>query len=353
MIKDKCLNSLDQYFKKIGTQSKSFVVSVNAPKLDINYEYHKDDENHHFFIDSIGKMFTAVLILMAIENKQITMDDPIEPYFDEHFLDQLFVYDDIDYQKKVTVKHLLNHTSGIADYFEGNVMFGESFIDMIINNREKIWTPDELIDFTRSHQKAIAKPGQKFYYSDTGYILLSLILEKIHHQKYDDIIKNHIFKPLKMEKTYLYNELSFHKKILPIELNGHDLTNTKSLTSDWSGGCAVSTAHDLTLFMKALHENKLIKKETFTNALKKVNRFHLGLYYGKGFMETRFEKFFFALKWLKLPKLIGHIGTMSSHVWLNPEDGTCIVIYFGSNRYLTKSFNVLIHILKELKKVKI
>jgi D-alanyl-D-alanine carboxypeptidase len=351
MIKDKGLTSLDQYFRKIGNQANSFVVSVNAPKLDVNYQYHKDDENHHFYIDSIGKMFTSVLILMTIERKKITIDDFIQPYFDDHFLDQLFVYDEIDYQEKVTFKHLLSHTSGIADYFEGSVTFGESFIDRVIKDREKIWTPYELIDFTRNHQKASARPGQNFYYSDTGYILLGLILERLYEKKFEDIVKTHIFEPLQMKQTYLFNALNYDRKMLPIEINGHDLTNTKSLTCDWSGGCAVSTAHDLTLFMKALYDNKLLKKETFQSALINMNRFHLGLYYGKGFMETRFEKFFFTLKRFKLPKLIGHVGTMSSHVWLNPEDGTCIVIYFGSNRYLTKSFNVLIHILKQLKKI--
>ncbi|MCP3763334.1 serine hydrolase [Domibacillus sp. A3M-37] len=97
---------------------------------------------------------------------------------------------------------------------------------MIISEPNKKWTPPELVDFTRKRQQAVGVPGQVFHYSDTGYILLGLLIEKVTGKPFHENLHERIFQPLNMNDSYLlyYSEPSNPKKaIQDIWLNGSKL----------------------------------------------------------------------------------------------------------------------------------
>ena len=144
---------------------------MNLPSLGLRYQYSSTTPNQRFHSASVGKLMTATAIFTAIEQGKLSLDTRICTILEPNDLDRLFVFQGGDYQAEITVEQLLRHTSGINDYFESKTMDGSLFIDDVIKHPDRKWMPKDLIDFTRDRQQAIAKPGETFLYSDTGFIL--------------------------------------------------------------------------------------------------------------------------------------------------------------------------------------
>ena len=133
-----------------------------------------------YFIASIGKLFTSVLIGILVEKGKISYEDTITQYFDDDLLSNLHVYKGNDYTKNIKIKHLLNHTSGLHDYFQDKPEQGKPMIDILLDEPSRFWTPQEVIQWSKEHLKSHFPPGKGFHYSDTGYHMLGLIIEKIY-----------------------------------------------------------------------------------------------------------------------------------------------------------------------------
>ncbi|GGN91714.1 serine hydrolase domain-containing protein [Saccharibacillus kuerlensis] len=356
---------LDDYFTKFllksGNQT-SIQIAVNSRTFDYRFAngYITADNNKPVSIDqpfhtaSIGKVFTAVLIMKLFERDMLTLDDPIVNFLGEVELEGLFVCDNIDYSKQVTIRQLLGHTSGIADYFESSTVNSQKITDLIISQPNTFWTPKALIDFTRHHQKAVAAPGTRFYYSDTGYILLGLIIESVTGISYGENLQHELFEPLQMEDSYLmfYTEPKRQpkKSIQDIWLNGIEISRFQSLSCDWSGGGTVTTLEDLLRFQKALRSGQIIHPSSLKELDTFDSKFRTGLRYGLGMMEVRFEEFFFMLR--GLPKLRGHIGILATHMFSDSSEDTSIVMNFGSTSSMVKSFRALIEVTNTLSRIR-
>jgi D-alanyl-D-alanine carboxypeptidase len=281
------------------------------------------------------------------------VNDPIIRYFSPNDLERLFVYRGSDYAAQVTIEHLLGHTSGVADYFEGDTSSGKTFLDGILSNPQEHWTPEKLLDFTREHQAAVGIPGNVFNYSDTSYILLGLIIEKVTGKSFAENLADEFFLPLDMRDTYLmfYSEpINFPKKdISQIWFNDVEISGFESLSCDWSGGGIISTTADLLKFNQALRQGRLIQNSTLETMDTCKHKFRPGIYYGLGMMEIRFKEFFFLLG--RLPKIKGHIGILSTHLFYDPVKAAHIILNFGSNTRMVESFKALIEIENTLQRM--
>ena len=135
-------------------------------------------EDHTFHIASIGKTITSALIGKLYEEGKISYDDPIKKFLSDDILKDLHVYEGKSYSDEILVRHLLNHTSGIADYFEEQPKEGKSIIELVIDEPDRFWTPVDTIQWAKDNLEAHFPLGEGFLYSDTGYQLLGLIIEK-------------------------------------------------------------------------------------------------------------------------------------------------------------------------------
>lgn len=350
---------MDQLIKKLDTQTKlmakvapTLQVSINIPSLKLDYHYSTTVVNQKFHSASVGKLFTATLIFILIEQKAISLDTKIKSIINNGALDKLFVYRKVDYQNEVTIRHLLGHTSGINDYFGGPTFDKTNFINEIINCPDKLFTPDELINFTRIHQKTINKPGAKFFYSDTGYVLLGLIIERLTKFSFSDALNKYIINPLKLENTGLsfYNKTFNPNDLAPILMNNKDFSRAKSLSCDFSGGGLFTTTQDLKKFLDALIGHKLLKESTLNQMEDFKYPFHGGMFYGLGMMQVKFERFFFLLK--NMPRLQGHLGVTGVHAWYNKDTKDTYVFNVGSNKLLARSFQYLVNMVMIIEKQK-
>lgn len=367
LTKEQAINHLHSYFEKAGKPGAGFsgvqvLVKADAKGIDEEFAYGVANNNadkilkpnQPFHVASIGKTFTATLVAMLQEEGKIKFSDPVSQYLDNKQLEGLFVFKGVDYQKDVTIEQLMAHTSGIADYFADPTLDGPTIADLIISEPNKLWMPQELIDFTRNQMKAVGKPGDIYHYSDSGYVLLGLLIEKIENKTFDQVLKDRIFIPLMMEDSYM----ALRSK--PINLNetpiadiwfkGVEVSKFNSLTVDWTGGGIISTPEDLLKFQTALQAGKLINPDTLKTLFTMRNKFQSGIYYGLGTMEIKFEEFFPLLR--GMPRVVGHIGVLSTHMFYDRETGTQVIMNFGSDTKMVDSFKALIEVINTLKRIK-
>lgn len=299
-----------------------------------------------FHVASVGKSFTAALVGILADEGLLSLEDPVNSFLPSVMLEGLFTVDGVDYSNDVTITQLLNHTSGVADYFYGPVFQGTLLIKQMLAAPDRFWTPADLVEYTRVQQKPAGKPGAKYSYSDTGYILLGLLLEKVSGKTFHELLHERIFTPLGMDDSYLLFYSKPAKEIRPLAevwLNKEDLSRRASLSIDWAGGGIVSTLFDLEKFIKAFARGEVVKPETRRRLWTFDQKFRPGIHYGLGFMEFHFGEFFPTLK--SLPLLKGHMGVLGTEMLYDEVTGTVYIASFGSAAYSAGSVRTMIKIL--------
>ena len=201
-----------------------------------------------FNIGSINKIVTQVAIQQLVEQEKLTLDDHIDKFLPD--------YPNHDAAAKITIRQLLTMTSGIGDFF------GPEY-----NNtpKDQIRTLKDYLTLFGS-KPLLFEPGTKAQYSNGGYIVLGLIIEKLSGMSYFDYVREHVFRPVGMDHT------DYYEADMPIENmasgytksdgNGGQLKTrrnniyTRPARGSSAGG-GYSTVEDLLKFANALHERKL------------------------------------------------------------------------------------------------
>lgn len=214
------------------------------------------NENSIFELASVSKQFTAMAVAILKEKGKLSYDDKLSK-----FIPELYSYDNI------TIKNLLQHTSGLPDYME--LMEG-------LFDKSKIATNKDIIAlFAQQSPKLLFEPNTKWEYSNTGYALLATIIEKASGMSYGDYLKKAIFSPLKMNNTFVYTRRYAPKKVTNYafgyvyndSLKKHVLPDDFYATKEvvWldgivGDGTVNSTVNDLLKWDRALYKNKLLSK---------------------------------------------------------------------------------------------
>lgn len=208
-----------------------------------------------FNLASISKTFTSSLILIYVQEGKLKIDDQVHTYLPN------FPYKDI------TIRHLLNHTHGMIEYFD--------WINDTLKINDTIGN-DQLLVLLAKHKPALnSVPGEKFNYCNTGYAVLSEVLESISGMPYAALLKSKITKPLKLENTYVQTvKMSkspknrvYGMKFKDGRWNAFDLTTLDEFVGD---GNIYSTIYDLQKWDQALRDGKILKlailQEAYTPA---------------------------------------------------------------------------------------
>ena len=338
----------DQYFDKVKNKVPTLQIYMESPRKNLVYQYADTYKDQRYHSASIGKLFCATLVFMAIEEKLCSLETKISNVLESKILENLFVYKDIDYKNQVTIKQLLNHTSGVNDYFEGKTINHRNFLNEVMSDKDHIYTPLELVDFTRKNQKAVGYPGKKMLYTDTGYVLLGLILESLYQKPYADILKEKIIIPLGLKDTALafYDENYDRHSLAPLVFKGQDTHLYNSLSCDYSGGGLQTTTKDLAIFLKHLFSNDLISQESLDQMMDAKQSFHGIMRYGLGMIEIDFKRL---VPWMRnYPKLYGGLGFSSCHAFYDPVYKDVYVINLGTPKTRRLSFQILVKMAKWL-----
>ena len=220
-------------------------------------------------IASISKPITAVAILQLWEQGLISLDTDARAYLPNFPVKKY----------KFTIRELLNHTSGIRNYKEGE--FDSKKFYATIDDALKLLAYDSLM----------YEPGTKYAYTTLGYTLLAAIIEKVSKTSFENYLKNNVFIPAGMQSTMVDKQ----REIIPNRVKGYeknaerDIVNAPlaDLSIKVAGGGILSTANDLLLFSKALLDNKLLKQSTLELMIRKSKlKSGKDIDYGLGFSLT-------------------------------------------------------------------
>lgn len=220
-----------------GTWIKAYGVADPTTKAPMTTDVHQR-------IGSVTKTFTGTLVLQLAQQGKLGLDDPINTYVAG-----------VPNGKDVTLRMLLNMTSGLASYTTD-----QHFTDQLFADPRKAWTPDQLLAVGLALPPLFA-PGEKFNYSNTNTILLGKVIEKVTGQPYADVLRDRILVPLGLTQT----SMPAATDTLPAPhasgstLQGTpDSSTTPVDTTDWNptwawtAGQMVSTADDLLVYGRAL-----------------------------------------------------------------------------------------------------
>jgi CubicO group peptidase (beta-lactamase class C family) len=220
-----------------------------------------------FIIHSITKTMTAAAALRAVDQGKLALDAPIGDYLAADVIAGLHIIDGHDYGDRLTLRLLLNHRSGLADYFfdgqdeNGNPPF---FADVLFVHPTRTWTPDQILTWTRENLQAVAIPDTAFHYSDTNYVLAGLILEQVYSQPLAQVFRTQVFEPLGMKHSWMLfgdtPQLPPGQELSHVFYQDIDLTEIPALSADWGGGGLVSTSEDLHRFLRGVFEGGLLSE---------------------------------------------------------------------------------------------
>jgi len=204
-----------------------------------------------FQTGSVGKQFTATAVMMLVEEGKVGLDDKLSKYLDGTPTSW----------KDVTVRNLLTHTSGIADYTDSEYTKAGGLI-----NLRGDYTEAEL------YQRFVQLPlnfetGTKWKYSNTGYALLGFVIHRVTGEFYGDFLQERVFRPLGMNATRIISEAD----IVPNRASGYELVKGEIKNQEWVSATLNTTADgalytnvvDLGKWDAALYTEKLLKRGSF------------------------------------------------------------------------------------------
>ncbi|MEO1032717.1 MAG: serine hydrolase [Bacteroidota bacterium] len=321
---DKYFDTLEKRHEAMGsiTISKHGVVVYSKA---IGYRYIKGEQKieadvkTNYRVWSVTKLYTATMIMQLIEEGQLSLDTRLI-----HF------YPQIPNADSITIKDMLSHKSGIHDFIQN-----DSAEDWDANINEPL-TQNFMVNHIAQYTPDF-RPNKDFRYSNSNYLLLGYIVEKLDGNLYETSLANRISSKLGLKHTY------FGVRALDsIENKAFSYKRKKRWTTvdegEFSGlipagaGGIVATTHDMTLFIEGLFSEKLITKESL-DVMIPQNEF-----YGLGMMQTSFQG---------MKKAYGHTGgfiASESSLFYDPQDSLSIA--YATNGIVIRKEEILENVLK-------
>ncbi len=217
------------------------------------------DARTNFRLASCTKQFTAMAIMLLVHDGKLRYDESLTEFFPDFPA----------YGKPITIRNLLNHTSGLPDY--------EDLMDALEKGKGPAWTSekqiqdDEVLELLKKERNAKFAPGTSWAYSNSGYVVLGAVVAKVSRKSYANFLHDRIFAPLKMDHTIVFqkgrNEVT-NRALGHSKENGVLKETDQSSTSATLGdGGIYSNLEDLVKWDDALRNHTLLSEEEFQPAL--------------------------------------------------------------------------------------
>ncbi|MBS1734174.1 MAG: beta-lactamase family protein [Bacteroidetes bacterium] len=269
------------------------------------------DVNTKYRIGSITKMFTAVIIFQLVEEKKLGLDDKLDKY-----------YPAVPNANKISIADMLRHQSGIHNFTDDSTYFSYYYMPH---------TQQSILDIITA-TKPDFEPGTETAYSNSNYVLLGYIAEMITGKKYDELVKQRIIKKIPLTNTYVggKTDISKHEAYSYHFISSWEKEIETDMSVPAGAGSIVSTATDLTKFIEALFNGKLIDTTSLANMKTIKNNFGMGM-----FQIPFYEK-----------RALGHSGSIDgfvSNLAYFPEDS--LAIAYCSNGVVYPVNDIMIGIL--------
>ncbi|HEX5886929.1 MAG TPA: serine hydrolase domain-containing protein [Pyrinomonadaceae bacterium] len=255
---------------------------------------------------SVGKQFTAAAVMLLVEDGKLNLDDKLTKY----------IANSPESWNKITVRHLLTHTSGMTDYPKD--------FDM-----RRDYTEDDLVQMIKSTPLAF-QPGEKYSYSNLAYVMLGVLIRKVSGKFYGDFLQERVFKPLDMSTARVISEAD----IVANRAAGYRVVNGQLKNQNWvspslnttADGALYLTVYDMAKWDAALYTEKLLKRASLDAMWTPVK-----LNNGK----THPYGFGWALGQVRGHRIVEHGGSwqgFKSHISRYVDDKLTVVVFANQSR---------------------
>jgi len=260
-----------------------------------------------FRIASVTKMVTATALLALADQGRCGLDDPTGRHLPGDVVDQFRDGEGRPYGAAITLRQLLDHTSGLPNYF-----LQPSILDAVQHGGgRRRFTPLDLLKMAAAGPPPSSPPATAPTYTDTGFVLAGLIIESLASRPLHEAYRDLVLDPAGMSETWLESssEAPRRRDIASHDLEGHDITDMDP-TVDWAGGGLVSTAADLAAFLRTLTRGELLS----TGAWSEMTRWRPG-------PEGYYDDYGLGLGRYQFPtaQVIGHHGVLGAFAFWSPE----------------------------------
>lgn len=285
--------------------------------------------NSQFRLASVSKQFTSVAVMKLKQEGKLDYNQKVSSILND------FPHDN------VTIKHLLQHTSGIADYIK---IISQNYVPQNSTKRDILGNNEILDIFYNSNPKLKFQPGEKYEYSNTGYLVLASIVEEVSKQHFREFLKENIFDPLNMNNTLLYSYKEGYDSDVPNRVFGYSLNEEKDgyelndyhVVNDVRGdGGIYSTINDLFKWNMALLDYKVVPKKLLDEAWR-VGTLNNGQDFGYGYgwvigESSKPKSVFHSGGWVGfVTYLYNEIDTKSGYVILTNDSSRVLVDIINS-----------------------
>jgi D-alanyl-D-alanine carboxypeptidase len=336
----------DDLLRKLSgsRKCKQAMIAVSAPNQSFHWtgftgETHTGEpvvENTPYFIASIDKLYNATLAMMLAERGDLDVDSSICSYLPETITRGLHRFGGRDFTGRITLRHLLTHTSGLADWFEDYPKGGASLADIVFEEGDRNLSIEELAGYVRDRLRPHFPPQdltarrQKIRYSDTNFILLAAIIEAVTGLPLHAVHSRMLYEPYNLCQTYFPGQsqpLAPTSPPMVLRANGQPL-HIPLLIQSVNG--IYSTGPDMMKFIRLLMKGELFTKPgTLAEMTSPWRRFgfpmdraalrspNWPIEYAVGMMRFRVPRFCTPLA--PVPALLGHTGSTGCWLFYCPE----------------------------------
>ena len=255
-----------------------FIAAAGVSNLESGQALKDTDQ---FRIYSVTKSFTALITLQLVEEGVLSLDDSVDKWLPAS------VVGGVPNHEQMTIRQLLSHSSGVYDYFGSEIEGISPFAAQLLASPDHWYTPQELIDFSAQFPPYFA-PGKGATYSNTGYVMLGLIIEAATGNNIEDEMHARIIEPLGLTSTYFETPETPANYVTGYHLmEDGELLNVSGSNSNnsyaWAAGGIISNIHDVGRFADALFSGELLQPDSYTEMFTFIPDSNIeGKYWGLG-----------------------------------------------------------------------
>lgn len=321
-------------------------VLVRSPGLALEH----GDLTRRFHCASVDKVLVAAAIGRLVDDGRARLGAPLGTVLPAADL-ELPAMPGVDPAAAITIEHLLEHTSGLPDFVEPpRGATSEASVDRVAESPDRRWTRGELFEQVRA-LPATGRPGERFGYSDTGYLLLHRVIEELTGLGYREALRALVLDPAGMDATAMPYDDAFDLDEItaldpaPIWLGRDEMSRRAGMTFGW--GSILTTADDLVRFQEAIHGDALVSEATLGAMRAPRHRLRAGIRYGAGFVTLRFGELL-PIILAGLPQPVGGLGLSAAHMFWYPRQRAHVILNFHGTREMNASFQTHIAIARTL-----
>jgi CubicO group peptidase (beta-lactamase class C family) len=330
--------ALEALIRKVDQDPKSGEVLWRVRSDDGAVDVTYGDPGRRFFIASATKLYVTAILAQLRTEGRLDWDGPIAPYLPDLDLAGILVVKGGDRSGAMTVREVMAHTSGLADYFEGKRPDGPTTIERAIA-ADIGWTVGDVIAWTRAMRPGT--PG-KGLYSDTGYQLLGALIERVDGRSFADAVAGRITGPLGMSQTTVFGpgDVAGFDEIAAMRWGEGWLRIPLGMASVQADGGVVSTLDDGLAFLDAFFGGRLFPAALLAEMATDWHRIFFPLQYGTGIMRFSMPRVLTGFR--AAPAFVGHSGASGTVMFRAADLGLTVVGTINQAKHRSMPYQLMV-----------